>query len=194
MTTPYYRYGVILADPPWKSQVGGGRIKRGADRHYPLMSTKELCAMAHDIPSANDSVLFMWSTWNDIPEALKVIQAWGFTYVSGLPWVKLTSNGVVAIGLGQYLRGCSEPLLFATRGHVQRLQGASPLALLMEEGTPLVTPRMEHSRKPTTAYEFAECFPGPYLEVFARSRREGWDAFGNEVDKYAAQPALSLGL
>lgn len=182
------RYKAILADPPWKSQAGGGRIKRGADRHYPLMKTADICAM--QVPSDDNAVLFVWSTWNDIPEALKVIEAWGFTYVSGLPWIKLTSNGVVAIGLGQYLRGCSEPLLFATKGRVARLQGASPLALLMDENTPLVTPRMEHSRKPTTAYELVECFPGPYLEIFARSRRSGWNALGDQVDRFSEQLAI----
>ena len=184
------RYKAILADPPWKSQVGGGRIKRGADRHYPLMSTKALCDMGHEIPAENSSVLFLWSTWNDIPDALQVMRAWGFTYVSGLPWVKLTSNGVVAIGLGQYLRGCSEPLLFGTRGVVPRLQGNSPLALLLEENTPLILPRMEHSRKPAVVYDLVECFPGPYLEVFARNRRQGWDAMGNEADKYAEELRL----
>ena len=191
MTTPYYKYGAILADPPWKSQVGGGRIKRGADRHYPLMSTKELCAMGHDIPSANDSVLFMWSTWNDLDGTLAVIKAWGFRQVGGLPWIKLTSGGVVAMGLGQYLRGCSEMMLFCTRGHVPRLGGNSPLGILLDDNAALILPRRKHSEKPQEIHSIIEtCYPGPYLEMFARSRREGWDAFGNEVDKYATQEAL----
>lgn len=71
------KYGTIYADPPWKER-GGGKIKRGADRHYPLMSTKDI--MALDVPSiaADDCHLYLWVTNNFLPDGLKVMEAWGF--------------------------------------------------------------------------------------------------------------------
>jgi len=171
------KYGCIIADPPWAAQAGGGQSKRGADRHYPLMSTSAICAL--QVPVADEAVLFLWSTWNTIPDALQVMRAWGFRYVSGLPWVKVLKGGDGAsMGLGQYFRACSEPLLFGTRGVVPRLAGAAPLGLLTE---PIISRKLGHSRKPETVYDLAEHFEGPYLEMFARKSNSGWSAWGNEV-------------
>ena len=171
-------FGTIVADPPWKSQAGGGRYKRGADRHYPLMATRDIAAL--HIPAAADACLFLWSTWNDVPNALLVMQAWGFRYTTGTPWIKLTVDGRgPSMGLGQYLRGCSEPLLLGIRGDIERLGGAAPLGLLTD---PIFAPRLQHSRKPDDVYGLAAFFPGPYLELFARRPRDGWSVWGNEVD------------
>jgi N6-adenosine-specific RNA methylase IME4 len=98
-----------------------------------------------------------------------MIRAWGFTYRSVLTWCK------PRLGLGHYLRNASEQLLFATRGRAPIQFRAQP--------TWLFAPVQQHSQKPEEVYEIVQrCSPGPYLELFARRRRPGWDAFGNELD------------
>lgn len=172
------RYKTIIADPPWPER-GGGKIKRGADRHYPLMSVRDIAAMRHGIVEMADPEgchLYLWATNNYLPDAFDVMAAWGFRYVTCITWVK------DRIGLGQYFRGRTEHCLFGVMGKVpyrtrpdgQRAQGT----------TVFHAKRKEHSRKPPDIHEIAELVSeGPRLEVFARPPvRYGWDAWGNEVD------------
>jgi N6-adenosine-specific RNA methylase IME4 len=174
------RYGVILADPSWLYRNGGnGR----ASAHYPLMETDAICALPIRDLAANDAVLLLWTTWPCLPDAWRVIAAWGFVYVSGLPWVKVQRAPTPDLwgeyhyrptwGTGFWVRGCSEPLLICRRGH-----GRPPEQSYLG----LISPNFGHSRKPDNVYEYAEAMPGPYLEVFARRRRSGWDAYGNEIE------------
>lgn len=111
------KYHTIYADPPWMER-GGGKIKRGADRHYPLMSTKDI--MALDVPSsaADDCHLYLWVTNNFLPDGLKVMEAWGFRYVTMITWLKDRA------GLGQYFRGITESCLFGIKGHPSYKIGA----------------------------------------------------------------------
>lgn len=113
---------------------------------------------------------------------MRVIHAWGFTYKTGLPWIK--ADGVEQTlwggldfkpfyGCGFWIRGCSEPILIAKRGN------AKPLT---SDFVGLISPNAEHSRKPDDLYTLAERYPGPRLEMFARRKRPGWDVWGNEVD------------
>lgn len=168
MTGPYR---TILADPPWH-ETGGGRIKRGADRHYPLMRTPEIIDYLRAVPAADNAHLWLWATNNHLPDALRVIETLGFRYVTNACWVKQR------IGLGQYLRGQHELLLFAVRGKLPYKEPRPHLPSV------IMADRTEHSRKPDRAYEYVEAlsFP-PYVEAFARRQREGWDALGNEVQQ-----------
>lgn len=159
------RYRTILADPPWDIQQAG---KRGAERHYPLLSVDEICALRVDRLAEDNAHLWLWTTNAAVPAAHQVIQAWGFRYVSVLTWVK------PRLGLGVYLRNSSEQLLFAVRGRAPIRFRAQP--------TWLFAPVQEHSHKPEEQYAIIErCSPGPYLELFARRSRPGWDIWGNEV-------------
>ena len=103
MTQPCYR--TILADPPWNER-GGGKVKRGADRHYPLLRTAEIIEVmqaqlaARDI--APDAHLYLWVTNNYLPDGLRVMEALGFTYKTNIVWAKHRA------GLGQYFRGKHE--------------------------------------------------------------------------------------
>lgn len=103
------KYHTIYADPPWMER-GGGKIKRGADRHYPLMSTKDI--MALDVPSiaADDCHLYLWVTNNFLPDGLKVMEAWGFRYVTMITWLKDRA------GLGQYFRASPRATSLGSRG------------------------------------------------------------------------------
>ena len=168
------KYHTIYADPPWLER-GGGKIKRGADRHYPLMKTSEI--MALDIASIceDDAHLYLWVTNNFLPDGLKVMEAWGFRYVTAITWMKDRQ------GLGQYFRGITEHCLFGVRGHLpykldengKRCQGI----------TGFTAPRTEHSRKPEDMRGMIRRVSyGPYVELFAREPHEGWDVWGNEVE------------
>ena len=174
------KYGVVICDPPWRYANAGCR--GAAENHYSTMSVAEMCALPVSNLAAENSVLFLWATWPLLIEALDVMKAWGFEYVSGLPWVKIEGEpsrdlwGDLFIkpqyGVGFWVRGCSEPLLIARRGTV------SPQT---SDLVGLLSPNFQHSRKPENVYHLAERLQGPYLEMFARRARYGWDSYGNEV-------------
>jgi N6-adenosine-specific RNA methylase IME4 len=163
-------YWTILMDPPWEEK-GGGRIRRGADRHYPLLSTPEIIATVlrcEMFRPAKEAHLYVWTTNNFLPNALLVVQALGFAYKTLITWTK------DRFGLGRYFRGQTEHMVFAVRGYLP--------PKVRNRSTWIHAPRLVHSRKPGKTYEHIEAVsPGPYLELFARSRRPGWDAWGNEL-------------
>lgn len=160
----------IMADPPW-NESGGGKIKRGADRHYKLLKAPGIIQVMLCSPfwiPAENAHLWLWVTNNFLKDGLHVMEALGFRYVTNFVWVK------DRIGLGQYLRGQHELCLFGVRG---RLPSAT-----RSESTVVQAPRGEHSAKPVEAVEKIEAIsPRPRLEMFARARREGWAVWGNEI-------------
>lgn len=166
-------YSTILADPPWPER-GGGKIKRGADRHYPLMSVLDIAMLPVQPLIAPDSHLYLWVTNNYLPAGLSVMAAWGFRYVTCITWAK------DKIGLGQYFRGQTEHCLFGVRGKPGYQLGPHGNR---QQGTTLIqAPRTQHSAKPQALRAMIErVSPGPYLELFAREQVKGWDVWGNEV-------------
>lgn len=176
MSSDGKKYSTILVDPPWYQQ-GGGKSKRGADRHYPLLKEKQIKQVMSDV--FQDSVgenahMYMWVANNHLPEALRIIEHFGFRYITNLVWAKSH------FGLGRYFRGQHELCLFATkgRGFAVRTDVNNVPTLL---GQRLIKPTV-HSQKPPEMYELIELrSEGPYLEMFARTTREGWDVWGNEV-------------
>jgi N6-adenosine-specific RNA methylase IME4 len=164
-------YSVIYADPPWRfepySRVTG--MDRAPDNHYETMDLAAIKAMP--VPAAPDCVLFLWATQPMLPQALEVMQAWAFTYVSHLVWEK------DRIGLGYWSRNAHELLLIGTRGDVP-----APLPGTQVESI-VQAPRSEHSAKPAVfAGIIEQMFPDvPRLELFARVARPGWDVWGAEV-------------
>jgi len=176
-------YRTIIADPPWRYHNAGGN--GAAANHYPTMSVSDICALPVGNIAATGAVLYLWATWPMLKEAMQVIDAWGFVQLTGLPWIKTQGAPTVdlwgelhwrpAMGTGFWGRGCSELVLIATRGAVSVPEiDDRPLGLL--------APRLKNSRKPESVYELAERHPGPYLELFARRRRQGWDVYGNEIE------------
>jgi N6-adenosine-specific RNA methylase IME4 len=162
-----------MADPPWK-ESGGGRIKRGADRHYPLMSTSEIVRLPVSSWAAPNAHLYLWVTNNFLPDGVAVMRAWDFRYVTCVTWMK------DRFGLGQYFRGNTEHCLFGVRGRLPyrtRVDGKRAQGV-----TGFCAARGEHSVKPWKLRYMAEQVShGPYLELFARRPAEGWDVWGNEV-------------
>ncbi len=186
-----HHYGVIYADPPWTfatySRKGKGR---SAEAWYDVMSLAEIKALPVADWAAADCVLLLWVTDPLLPTALEVIRDWGFTYKTvGFYWAKLNKSADPTIyqqssffaGLGFWTRANPELCLLATRGHPHR-QRANVRKLI-------VSPRREHSRKPDEAYARIEALcDGPYLKMFARGPRPGWDSWGNESDLRGAGP------
>jgi N6-adenosine-specific RNA methylase IME4 len=166
-------YGVILADPPWQFQPYSREtgMDRAADNHYPTMTTDELCSMQDRLPAAEDCALFLWATVPMLLDALQVMDAWGFAYRSHFVWVKNQA------GTGHWNRNRHELLLVGARGEV-------PAPAPGEQFDSVITAaRTGHSRKPDAVYEMIEAmFPNtPKLEMFARKRRDDWEAHGNQV-------------
>lgn len=169
------KYQIIYADPPW-SESGGGKIRRGADRHYPLMKTKEIIEL--DVPSitAENAHIYLWVTNNFLKDGLKVMEAWGFKYKTMITWVK------DKIGLGQYFRGQTEHCLFGVKGNI-------PYKVVdgkRQQGTTVIhAPRRKHSQKPEEMRKLIEKVSDREgfnkIELFAREEHEGWDVWGNEL-------------
>lgn len=181
--TPQKRFATVLADPPWLER-GGGQVKRGADRHYPLMPTAAICKLPVHQIAADDAHLYLWVTNNFLPDGLEVMECWGFRYVTNLAWGKVR-DGKVQQGLGQYFRGSHELLLFGVRGQVPYRTTAE--GKRAQHPTLVLEPRGEHSRKPDVFHDIIEkVSPGPYVELFARRAWPGWAVWGNEVQSTVA--------
>ena len=168
-------YKTIYIDPPWPER-GGGKIKRGADRHYALMSLPEIKALPiQSLVHPDGCHLYLWVTNNYLQAGLDCIKEWGFEYKTCITWMKDRQ------GLGQYYRGMTEHCLFATTPNKLPYK-------LTDEGkrcqgvTGFYEPKTVHSRKPETMRKMIELVSyEPRIEIFARQRFPGWDAWGNEI-------------
>ena len=174
---PNKKYGVIYADPPWLFKTRSDKGKdRSPEKHYPVLSIADICNLPVSDITKPDSVLLMWVVDPLLDQAFKVIDAWGFTYKTvGFTWAKTNKNTMgFFTGLGYWTRGNPEMCLLATRGKPKRLNKSIPQLVVSE--------RQEHSRKPDIIYEHIEkMLEGPYIELFARRKRNGWFSWGNEV-------------
>jgi N6-adenosine-specific RNA methylase IME4 len=175
--TSKQRYPIILADPPWDYQFYNETTgsARAAAEHYPTMKLGEICSLPIANITTDDAILFLWTTAPHLQESFDVLAAWGFEYKTNVVWVK------DKIGLGYFIRGQHELLLIATRGDMPSpLPGNRPPSVITAS-------RREHSRKPDEAYGFIEgMYPElPKIELFARRRRSGWAAWGNQLSEAA---------
>lgn len=169
------KYKTIIADPPWMER-GGGKIKRGADKHYPLMKTKDIINMKDFIQEISDENchLYLWTTNSFLKDGLQVMEEWGFRYITTITWMKN------AIGLGQYFRGLTEHCLFGVKGKLPYKMNED--GKRMQGRTGFIESKTIHSRKPEKIFEMAETVSyEPRIELFARNKREGWDNWGNEI-------------
>ncbi len=172
------QYSTIVADPPWQFQNRTGKMAPEHRRllRYPTMKLKEIMELPVSQLAAAKSHLYLWVPNALLQEGLKVMEAWGFTYKSNLVWYKVRKDGGPdGRGVGFYFRNVTELVLFGVRGSMRTLPpGRRQVNLFW-------TRKREHSRKPDEIYDLIEsCSPFPYLELFARFRRNGWDQWGNE--------------
>lgn len=171
-------YSTILADPPWQFQNRTGKMAPEHKRllRYPTMEMEEILALPVSRLVGAQSHLYLWVPNALLREGLRVMEAWGFTYKSNLVWYKVRKDGGPdGRGVGFYFRNVTELVLFGVRGSMRTLQPGRRQVNVVK------TRKREHSRKPDELYDLIEaCSPGPYLELFARFGRAGWDQWGNE--------------
>ena len=174
------KYQVIYADPPWDYQQC--RLSGSAKKHYPTMRIEELCALPVAEITDRDCALFLWATFPQLPEALRLIQAWGFVYKTvAFVWLKQNRKALTWFyGLGFWTRSNAEICLLATKGHPKR-QSAGIHQLV-------ISPVEHHSKKPDEVREKIVALMGdvPRIELFARQQTPGWDVWGNEVENSTA--------
>lgn len=171
------KYRVIYADPPWDfhNNVGGGTSN--VKNHYPTMSVNDIKALNISGISKKNAILFLWACEANIPAALEVMKSWGFTYKTiAFVWVKLTKNKKIVTNPSPWTSKCTELCLLGTKGAVSKYVNCRPHEFI-------ATIREEHSKKPEEARKRIEqMFPkSSKIELFARNKSVGWDAWGNEV-------------
>lgn len=191
-------YRALLIDPPWHFktrtalQMQNWNSRRDAEKHYSVMSPAELQALPVSTLASRDAHLFLWTTGPCLRLAFDVIEAWGFRYSAvAFTWVKLkrrydahqlrfaaVADADLHVGLGLTTRKNAEFCLLARRGSARRI--AKDVREI------ILSPVREHSRKPDEARERIERYcAGPYVELFARDRRPGWEAWGDQIDHFA---------
>lgn len=184
------RYGAILVDPPWSFRVWNRDTGRGrsAESHYATLSFADLASLPVGRLAAPDCALFLWAVMPSLPDAIALGQAWGFRYKTvAFTWAKTTVRGRWHFGLGYWTRANAEVCLLFTRGKPKR--AARNVRQL------IVAPVGAHSAKPAEQYERIEALvAGPYVELFARQQRPGWQAIGNAIDGRDIRDALNVSL
>lgn len=167
---PEGKYQVVYADPPWQYEFATSTA-REIENQYPTMNVEEIINIPVNELSGQDSVLFLWVTSPKLIEGIKVLQSWGFQYITCAVWDK------EKIGMGYYFRQQHEILLVGKKGS---LPTPAPKDRI---GSVIRSPRCEHSKKPDIFYEIIENMYPNYkkLELFARKRRNDWQAWGNQV-------------
>lgn len=168
------RYRTIVADPPWAYDEGwpinrGQREGARIGLPYASMTLADIHALDVRSLAAVDAHLLIWTTNRYVRETYAVAESWGFRPTQLLTWCKEP----VGIGPGGVFANTSEFVVYARRGKPQHLQRV--------DSTWWLLPRGQHSAKPDAFLDMVEhALPGPYVELFARRARFGWDYWGDQ--------------
>jgi N6-adenosine-specific RNA methylase IME4 len=175
------KYQVIYADPPWSYSAWAKHKHVAVANKYQVMSIQELKNLPVAEISEADSILLMWATYPNLPEALDLMKTWGYKYRTvAFTWVKQNiKSDSIFLGLGHYTRGNAEIVLLGKRGKGIPIQDSGVSQIIISR-------RREHSRKPDEARSKIESLFGEVsrIELFGRVECNGWDVWGNEVDKF----------
>lgn len=186
------KYTTIVADPPWPyhsptAVVGnGGRgsqngevkrmIQTNVLHHYPVMSIENIKSLPINELTEKNAHLYLWTTNSFLVEAHEVAKSWGFQPKTLITWVKVkkTDRCKPSMKTGYWYRSATEHILFCVKGKLRLLSDPHP--------TVFMATRLKHSCKPEYSYNMIKKqSPGPYLELFARQRRDDFDCWGNEI-------------
>jgi N6-adenosine-specific RNA methylase IME4 len=174
------RFATILADPPWRFTNRTGKMAPEHRRlsRYDTLTLDEIAALPVAGLAAERSHLYLWVPNALLPDGLRVMAAWGFTYKSNIVWHKVRKDGGSdGRGVGFYFRNVTELILFGVRG-----KDARTLAAGRRQVNLMATRKREHSRKPDEQYAIIEaCSRGPFLELFGRGARPGWAVWGDQA-------------
>jgi N6-adenosine-specific RNA methylase IME4 len=176
------KYCTIVADPPWHYDCVPASLPSGRDKNvvpgglrneplrYGTMTIDEIAALPVPELAAPDSRLFLWATNRYLPDAFALLSSWGFAYRQTLVWHKADGGPFMA----SVAPNTAEYLLVAVRGTPERIGRISSAVLKIPASR-------QHSVKPDAFLDLIEqVSPGPYVELFARRARFGWDYWGNE--------------
>jgi N6-adenosine-specific RNA methylase IME4 len=179
---PTGSYNLIAIDPPWQYGLRESDKTHRNRTPYPNMTDKDILALPVGDIAAKGSYIFLWVTNNHLPLAFRCLEAWGFDYKTLYTWVKLTNDmSKPRIGVGHYGRACTEHFLIGTKGKPSSFThlGLTNIPNIIQ------SPRREHSQKPEEFYAICDLLHskigGDRIELFARSRREDWSAWGLEA-------------
>lgn len=185
-------YGLVYVDPPWKYDDTRSHASTGAAiSAYPTMPVEDICAMpVQSLAAPGSCMLALWATFPKLPEALQVINAWGFKYLTvAFVWIKLRPRLYdtsyfhrydIYSGLGHYTKANAEIVLLARRG--------TPLPRNANDVKQIIlAPRGRHSAKPDEVRRELVRLFGPSttrIELFARGEsKSGFDVWGNQAIK-----------
>jgi len=175
-------YSTILVDPPWRFLNRTGKVAPEHRRlhRYQTLSFEEIGQLPVVKYAKEKAHLYMWCPNALLPEALRIMKEWGFTYKTNIVWYKVRKDGGPdGRGVGFYFRNVTELLLFGIKGSMRTLAPGR------RQVNVIISRKEEHSKKPQNAVSVIEqCSPGPYLELFARERLSGWTQWGDQVDSY----------
>jgi N6-adenosine-specific RNA methylase IME4 len=177
-------FSTVLADPPWQFINRTGKVAPEHRRlsRYSTLSLEQI----KEIPVAQACIepahLYLWVPNALLPDGLAVMATWGFQYKGNIVWHKVRKDGGPdGRGVGFYFRNTTELILFGVKG-----KNARTLPPGRRQVNIIKTRKREHSRKPDEQYPVIEsCSPGPYLELFARGTRPGWETWGNQSENYS---------
>jgi N6-adenosine-specific RNA methylase IME4 len=173
-----FSYELIFADPAWTFATYSDKgLKKSPQAHYDCMTLDSIKKLPVNMLASENCCLFLWGTMPMLPQALEVMNAWGFVYKSAGVWHKRTKYGKTAFGPGYRVRCACEPFLLGFRGSPQNSRSHRNLI----EGVV-----REHSRKPESSYEWCETYmpDARRCELFSRTPRPGWETWGNEAGKF----------
>ncbi len=176
------KFKTILADPPWRFMNNTGKVAPEHKRlsRYPTLSLQEILDIPLNSIADDQCHLYLWIPNALLAEGLETMKKWGFTYKTNIIWYKIRKDGGPdGRGVGFYFRNVTELVLFGIKGKVRTLKpGRTQVNIISSR-------KREHSRKPDEIYDIIEsCSPGPYLELFARGKRENWFVWGNQSENY----------
>ena len=164
------KFATIVIDPPWDWGDEGDQDQLGRARpDYSTMTIKQLEQLDVGGLADDDCHIYLWITNRSLPKGFRLLEAWGFRYITAITWVK------PHFGMGNYFRGQTEHVLFGVKGSQPLKRKDVGTAFIADRGTG------GHSSKPSTFLDLVEsCSPGPYIEMFSRSSRDGWISWGEQ--------------
>lgn len=174
------KYEIIYADPPWFYNARNNpdtKFSRGVHSYYPVMKTKEICELPVKEIADDNCALILWVTFPRLKDGLLVMESWGFRYVTvAFNWFKTNADGTPFFGIGYYSKSNTEIALLGVKG---KMKPASNYVSQV-----IVSQKEQHSKKPDIVRtKIVELFGDiPRIELFAREKANGWDAWGNEIE------------
>lgn len=169
--SPVGLYKTIVIDPPWRKNQRDGPPEQRQDRAYPTMTLEKIAEL--EIPAdAAGAHVYLWTTQRFLPNAIHILQRWGFNYVATLVWPK--NGGYQPNGLPQ------DNCAFCVLGRFEGL----PFLDTKDFPTCFIAPGRKHSRKRGEFYDLVRrVSPAPRIDMFSHETHDGFDQHGLETEK-----------